>query len=60
MDNTEKDDVSRDEQVELESLDDGTLDLEFSQFSDDDKEDRYSFDNMCVCGNPYSFCTCYL
>lgn len=25
-----------------------------------DDGDRYDFDNMCVCGNYTSFCTCYL
>jgi hypothetical protein len=48
------------ESDELESLDDETQDLEFAQFTDDDKEDRYDFDNMCKCGNPRTFCTCYL
>lgn len=35
-------------------------DLEFAQFTDEDKDERYHFDNMCICGNPYQFCTCYL
>jgi len=29
------------------------------QLADAEKEDRYDFDNMCICGNPKgAFCTC--